>query len=167
MTTNSPRTSLLNVISEHQFARVLQNKLTGQKLLVASSCFKPGDVICQFSAGTTHRFPTYLTVQIGIKKHITLVPEFLQYINHSCDPTAFFDTTRMELVCLKTIRPGVEITFFYPSTEWEMAQPFSCNCGSPDCLKLINGASHLSPEILEKYMLTDFIQNKVNKQILI
>jgi hypothetical protein len=31
---------------------------------------------------------------------------------------------------------GQDITFFYPSTEWDMAQGFDCSCGakvSPGC----------------------------------
>ena len=162
MTTNSHLT-----LSENTIARVMENKSTGQKALFASTQFQPGDVICPFSAGKTLRNPTYLTVQVGIKKHITLVPEFLQYINHSCDPTAFFDTTRMELICLVALQPGDEITFFYPSTEWEMAQPFSCNCGSSQCLGEIKGASQLSSDILKKYKVTDFIRKEINRQILI
>ncbi len=163
---NSPATKQpAKVVSHHKFATVLLNKSTGQKSLRADTSFYPGDVICHFGAGITQAYPTYLTVQIAADKHITLSPEFLQYINHSCAPTAFFDTTSMELVCLKAMQPGDEITFFYPSTEWEMAQPFNCNCGKPECLQLINGASHLSREVLDRYRLTDFIRKMIKKQV--
>ena len=165
--TNSKYSSSLKLISDHNFAKVFENKVTGQKCLRSTTHYQPGDIISPFSAGKILRNPTYLTVQTGTKKHITLIPEFLQYINHSCDPTAFFDTTRMELISLVEIKPGDEITFFYPSTEWEMAQPFSCHCGSSQCLNLINGASQLSPEILEKYVLTDFIRKEIKRRILI
>jgi hypothetical protein len=63
------------------------------------------------------------------------------------------------------LEPGDEFTFFYPSTEWEMAQPFICNCGSEACLQLINGASHLSVETLSKYKLTDFIRQQVKQKL--
>jgi hypothetical protein len=159
--TTSGRKKDTKVVSSHIFAKVLLNKTTGQKSLHAVTHFYPGDVICRFSAGITQPFATYLTVQIGVDKHITLVPEFLQYTNHSCAPTVFFDTTTMELVCLEALQPGDELTFFYPSTEWEMVQPFICNCGKPECLQLINGASHLSGDVLEKYRLTDFIRQMI------
>lgn len=159
--TPTRRKQAVKVVSNHLIAKVLQNKASGQKALHAAIHFYPGDVICKFSAGTIEPYPTYLTVQIDTLKHITLVPEFLQYINHSCDPTVFFNTTSMELVCIKAVVPGDELTFFYPSTEWEMAQPFICNCGTPDCLQIINGAAHLSIETLEKYRLTDFIQKMI------
>jgi hypothetical protein len=153
------------VISTHIFAEVLLNKETNQKALFAAVHFSPGDVICIFSAATTQNFATYLTVQTGADRHITLMPEFLQYINHSCTPTVFFNTTTMQLVCLQAMQPGDEFTFFYPSTEWEMAQPFVCNCGSAACLQLINGASHLSVETLSKYKLTDFIRQQVRQKL--
>src|SRR4249920_2815349 len=89
--------SAVKVISNHDFAKVILNKSSGQKSLLASRHFLPGDMISHFHAGITQSFATYLTVQIGDDKHITLQPEFLQYINHSCDPTVFFDTTKMEL----------------------------------------------------------------------
>ncbi|MCJ1477547.1 hypothetical protein MMC13_006219 [Lambiella insularis] len=38
---------------------------------------------------------------------------------------------------------GEELTFFYPSTEWEMAQPFDCRCGAKTCAKRISGASEM------------------------
>jgi hypothetical protein len=155
--------SALKLISNHIFAKVMLNKSTGQKALHAATSFYPGQVICDFSAGTISASPTYLTVQTGVDKHITLMPEFLQYINHSCAPTVFFDTTRMELICLKAMQPGDEFTFFYPSTEWEMVQPFDCNCGSPECLHIINGASHLPKDTLKKYKLTDFIRQMTKR----
>ena len=167
MITNSDHSSPVNVISDHHFVHVLKNKLTGQKSLHAASHFQPGQVICRFSAGKILGNPTYLTLQTGIKRHITLIPEFLQYTNHSCDPTAFFNTTSMEFICLSPLQPGDELTFFYPSTEWDMAQPFSCHCGSPECLHVISGAAHLSPDILEKYALNEFIRQEIKRRILI
>lgn len=142
-------------------ATVYHNPSTGQQSLLAAKQFSPGDVISSFSAGTTQPNADRYTVQIGEDQHITLLPEMLQYINHSCSPNAFFDTTRMVLTCLRELQPGDEITFFYPSTEWKMAEPFTCHCGSAECLNVIDGASSLPPEILEKYKLTDFIEGMV------
>jgi len=165
MITTSITNPPTEVISNHIFANVLLNTETNQRSLSAAVSFEPGDVISKFSAATTQSFATYLTVQTGTGTHITLMPEFLQYINHSCAPNVFFDTTTMQLVCIKKIQPGEEFTFFYPSTEWEMAQPFVCNCGSDGCLQLINGASHLSVETLSKYKLTDFIRQQVRQKL--
>jgi hypothetical protein len=153
------------VISKHIFADVVLNNDTNQKSLFAAVAFQPGDVITKFSADKIQKYATYLTVQTDTNRHITLQPDFLQYINHSCSPNTFFNTSSMELVCLQPIQPGDEFTFFYPSTEWKMAQPFVCNCGTAACIQLINGASHLSVETLSKYKLTDFIRQQVRQKL--
>ena len=154
----------LNVLSQHVVAEVMQNPISGQKSLHSLQYFQPGDVINPFKAKETHSTPSYLTVQVDTNKHIMLDPVFLQYINHSCDPNVFFDTTSMFVIALKEIRPGDELTFFYPSTEWHMAQPFACNCGTDRCMGQIRGASHIPEEILSKYRLTDFIQQQLHER---
>lgn len=154
---NAPK----EIIFKAPFAVVLRNTVSGQQQLSATRSFRAGEVISPFFAGFVSNIPNYLTVQISENKHITLQPEFLQYINHSCDPNAFFDTSAMQLVSLKDIAENEEFTFFYPSTEWEMDQPFVCQCGSPKCLQLIQGASFLSTKVLQQYRLTQFIEEKL------
>ena len=151
-------------ISNHVFAERRQKLSNEQNALFAQQSFQPGEVIADFSAGTIAAEPTYLTVQVGIGKHITLQPEFLQYINHSCDPNVFFNTTTMQLVALKKIENEQEMTFFYPSTEWRMTQSFDCYCGSPKCIGKIRGASFLSAELQSQYRFTDFIQQQLVKK---
>ena len=153
-----------SVNQKNTFARVCLNEFTGQKSLYATRNFSRGEVISPFHAGTTQPYLDRFTVQIEEGTHITLLPEMLQYINHSCAPNAFFDTTLMLLTCLRDIQEGDEITFFYPGTEWEMAEPFDCNCGNPSCLKIINGASSLPFNILKEYKLTDFISRMVKRK---
>jgi SET domain len=151
-------------ISDHNFAVVQQNLTTHQKALFAQQSFQPGEMIAEFFAGTIGAEPTYLTVQVDVGKHITLQPEFLQYINHSCAPNVFFDTSAMQLVALREIQEGEEMTFFYPSTEWEMIQPFNCYCGSVNCLGRIQGAAYLRKNVRKQYRLTDFIQQQLAKR---
>lgn len=157
-------TSAYQMISKHGFADIMQNSGTGEKSLHASAFFDAGDVICGFASDRVLDTATYLTVQTGINTHITLDPEFLQYINHSCRPNVFFDTTAMQLVALAGIQPGDELMFFYPSTEWSMVQPFDCFCGTTQCLHRIQGASYLSDEEAMQYRLTDFILEKLQNR---
>ena len=138
-------------------AEVWQNAETGEHSLHAAQSFTPNQVICSFAAATTLSHPTYLTVQTALHTHITLSPFYLQYVNHSCAPNVFFDTARMEFIALTAIQPGDELVFFYPSTEWDMQQPFTCHCGARNCLKGIKGAVHLSPAQLKKYRLSNFV----------
>jgi hypothetical protein len=161
----SNTSTALEIISRHHIADVWLNPATDHRSLHAAIAFETGELIVRFAALTIQDFATYLTIQTGIDTHITLQPEFLQYINHSCNPNVFFDTNSMELIALKSILPGDELCFFYPSTEWEMAQPFLCRCASPDCLQLINGAAHLSRETLNKYRLTSFIITQLNQKL--
>ncbi|MEO7924366.1 MAG: SET domain-containing protein-lysine N-methyltransferase [Chitinophagaceae bacterium] len=157
-------TPAYRTISNHIIAEMRQKLSNNQNALFVLRSYRPGEAIADFSAGTISAEPTYLTVQVGIARHITLQPEFLQYINHSCNPNVFFDTSSMRLVALKELRPEDELTFFYPSTEWKMEQPFNCYCGYPGCLGQIKGAAYLSKNAREKYRLTDFIQQQLAKR---
>ena len=152
----------LTKIFHYGFATLYQNNITGEKSLHTTVPHKKGKVFSTFEAAETLTVPSKYTVQVQDEVHIILQPEFLQYINHSCDPTIFFDTTRMEISCLKNISSGDELTFFYPSTEFEMASPFNCFCGSNNCLHKIQGASFLSQEVILRYKFSDFIMQKLN-----
>lgn len=157
-------TPAYRIISNHGIAEMRQKISNEQNALFALQSFQPGEVIAEFWAGTIAAEPTYLTVQVDTGKHITLQPEFLQYINHSCDPNVFFDTSLMQLVALKELRAGDEMTFFYPSTEWKMTQSFNCYCGSSNCLGDIRGAFYLSDDVIKQYRFTDFIQQQLAKR---
>ncbi len=155
-------TPAYRTISNHEIAEVRRKTANDQNALFSLCHYQPGDMIADFSAGTIAAEPTYLTVQVGHGKHITLQPDFLQYINHGCDPNVFFDTTAMQLVALKEIKPGTELLFFYPSTEWKMTQSFDCYCGSPACLGQIQGAAFLSHDAINHYRFTDFIRRELS-----
>ena len=152
------------IVSNHLIAEVRQKISNNQNALFALRAYHPGELIAHFSAGTISAEPTYLTVQVGVDKHITLQPAFLQYINHGCEPNVFFNTSTLELIALKEISAEEEMTFFYPSTEWKMTQPFKCYCGSTSCIGEIKGAAYLSAEQQEKYQLTEFIQQQLAKR---
>lgn len=154
-----------SIVSNHGFADVLYSQALGQKSLFATKAFAANEVLAQFLGRETLSAPTYLTVQVAENKHILLDPTFLQYINHSCEPNVFFDTTTMELIALTDIQSGEELKFFYPSTEWEMTQSFVCHCQTASCLHDIKGAAHLPVHILEKYRLTDFIRQQIHVKV--
>lgn len=154
----------LHIINAHDVATVEENVTTGQRLLRAAKAFRKGEVITLFAAEEIFFSPNYLTVQKSDGEHISLSPSFLQYVNHSCAPTCFFDTTSMKFLALEDIAEGDELTFFYPSTEWEMAQPFQCYCANSNCLGVIQGAAFLPEEILLQYRLTEFISQKLRQQ---
>ncbi len=129
------------------------------KAAYAAAQIKAGEVLFQFEPEEVLDHATRYTVQISKTEHIVLKPQFLQYVNHSCAPNVFFDTTKMELVALQDIEMGEELAFFYPSTEWEMTEPFDCKCRSEQCLKKISGAAALDKATLQKYRLSAYIMD--------
>ncbi len=137
---------------------------TGSKSLHAMVEFIPGQIISNFESKEVLDRPNYLTIQISDRQHLILDPEFLQYINHSCDPNIFFDTQKMALIALKDIEIGEELTFFYPSTEWSMARGFDCMCQRENCLGRIQGAAHLPLDVLSQYQLSEYIQQKLDSR---
>ena len=69
-------------------------------------------------------------------RHVELNSD-LVYLNHSCDPTVLIDAENFKVLAAKDLKQGTELAFFYPSTEWEMAQPFECWCGASQVRQLV------------------------------
>ncbi len=98
--------------------------------------------------------PSRHTVQIGAHAHLDMPPDLAldeqldryswRFLNHSCEPNAAL--SGLKLVAIRTIRPFAELTFDYATTEFEMAEPFACHCGSPHCIGIVRGYRHLDDE---------------------
>ncbi|KAM4065583.1 galactose-proton symport [Hirsutella rhossiliensis] len=107
---------------------------------------------------------TYATVQTGRDTHLLLNSD-LVYINHSCEPSLIFDMSRNVILAgPRGLETGDELTFFYPSTEWDMAQTFECHCDKPACLGTISGAKHLTSEQLKGVQLNDHIRELLDER---
>jgi hypothetical protein len=141
-------------------ASLHQDPASGHRSLHAAAPLHEGQVLCVFSAEDVLDYPTRFTLQIDEGKHILLHPEALWYTNHSCSPNIYFDTETMEVVCLRDVAPGEELAFFYPSTEWSMAEPFDCRCGAPGCLHRVSGAVDLPDDVLRRYRLTAYVRRR-------
>lgn len=118
------------------------NCKTKKDYLITTKPFKKGEVIAKIDASKTCE-KAWSSLQIGKDKHID-VGDTLLYMNHSCNPSTIIDTENLQLIANKDLSKGDIISFFYPSTEWEMSQPFECWCGSENCLKKIDGAKNLN-----------------------
>lgn len=104
--------------------------------------------------GRRVRRPDRYSVQIGPRTHLTapadLPPDVAvaeygwRYLNHSCEPNAC--VRGVELIALEDIAEGAEVTFDYNTTEWDMASPFACACGTPSCVGTVRGYRHLDEE---------------------
>lgn len=67
---------------------------------------------------------------------------FWRYLDHACEPTTMIRDR--EVIAVRDIAEGEGVTFHYCTTEWDMATPFACHCGSARCLGTIRGARHLT-----------------------
>ncbi len=124
--------------------------------LTTTQPYQRGQIICAIPAESLYDQPNQFTVQIGIDQHVEV--KELASMNHSCDPSTILDTTRMLVFATRDLTPGDELTFFYPSTEWEMSSPFICMCGAPSCIHVVAGARFLPLSTLANHFLNHHIR---------
>ena len=129
------------------------------RTLVTKQAYKKGDVICVMPSENIVDKPTRFTVQISKNKH-THVGK-LAALNHSCDPNVILDTEGMVMIARRDIEKGEELSFFYPSTEWEMQAPFICLCGATNCIHVVAGARFLPLSTLESHYLSKHVRETV------
>lgn len=96
--------------------------------------------------------PTKYSVQVSATLHLDqdcardefeLVRKyFWRYLDHACEPTTMIRDR--DVIAVRDIVTGEGVTFHYCTTEYDMATPFACLCGSPRCMGTIRGARHLT-----------------------
>ena len=118
--------------------------------VIATETIERGEIIFPL-AGNIVKQPSKYSIQINSAEHLLPYsnnPEdsssIWRFMNHSCDPNTSFDIEKMVLVAIKNINPNEEVRFNYNTTEYEMASPFLCKCGSKNCYKEIKGFNYLS-----------------------
>ncbi len=85
----------------------------------------------------------------------------LSYVNHSCEPNTWCEFRRLgkqELIALRQIRRGEEITYDYSlqavdSIDGRNPWTIRCRCGSKSCRKLIQGDFFRLPRRIQKEKL--------------
>ena len=107
---------------------------------------------------------TWPSVESPCGRHIDLNSD-LFYVNHSCSPALEYDVTRMEVRVSRyhDLKEGDVLSFFYPSTEWHMVQPFTCFCKEANCLGKISGSGQLPRAKLRGYWLNRHIVEKLRR----
>ena len=128
--------------------------------LITTDPYSAGQVIARIPDARRIPRPTYRSIQIAPNTHVEDIGN-LCYLNHSCRPNCSIDTTTLSLVAECDIVAGEELTYFYPSTEWDMDRPFVCLCGAPECVGIVSGAKDLPPEALRRYTLAPHIRRLV------
>ena len=71
------------------------------------------------------------------------------YLNHSCDPNL---GVRGEIlfVAMRDIHPGEELTHDWAMTD-DDDYSIECNCGAPDCRKILTGKDWRRPDLQRRY----------------
>lgn len=146
--------SITPQLDDSQSLLVRKNALAYGSALYARRAYQPGEVIARFDDAQDAP-QSYLTVQVAPERHVLL--DMLGNLNHSCRPNLAIDADARTVTACRAILPGDMLTFFYPSTEWNMARPFSCQCGEPECVGYIAGARYLSTDTLSRYRVSPHI----------
>lgn len=125
--------------------------------LITKQAYKKGEMICEIPTEKVFDKANRYTVQIARDRHTEVGK--LSALNHSCDPNVILDTEHLQMVASRDIEKGEELSFFYPSTEWEMDAPFICLCGASNCIHVVAGARFLPLSTLENHYLNRHIRD--------
>ena len=98
---------------------IANSKLVDGKGVILRKSVKKGEIVFVLS-GRIFNQPTRESIHIGNNKHI--YDEYGIFINHSFDPSVRIEN--INVIALKDLHDGDEITFNYNETEINMANTF-------------------------------------------
>ena len=149
----------------NQLAKVVHGNGDFSSKLVSLVDREPGVVLTKIEGLSPTSERSYSSVQVNEDGDIELNSD-LVYTNHSCDPNVNFDMDKLEVRIVedRLLKKGDDLTFFYPSTEWDMQQPFDCHCGSERCLGIVRGAKYMDEAKLREYWLNPHIERLLAKR---
>lgn len=86
------------------------------------------------------------------------------YVNHSCEPNGGM-RGQIELVAMRDISVGEEITFDYAMSDGSDYDEFTCECGAPNCRGVVRGTDWRNPALWEKYAgyFSPYLQKRIDK----
>jgi hypothetical protein len=126
-------------------------RTAGDYRLVAAREISAGERLFRIEGDLTHH-PSRYSVQVGYRLHIDVKGDhtaeeifdryFWRFMNHSCEANA--QIRELDVIATRNIGPWEPVTFNYNSTEWEMAEPFTCHCGGGHCLGQVQGYRFLT-----------------------
>ena len=89
---------------------------------------------------------------VGLRKSTWLEVEAPAiYLNHSCNPNAGIRGSR-QLIALKKIKVGEEVTFDYSTTEDDRLWHMKCTCGAKNCRKVVRSIQFLPVNYFRRYL---------------
>jgi uncharacterized protein len=86
------------------------------------------------------------------------------YFNHSCNPNVGM-SGQMVLLAMRDIAPDEEICFDYAMTDGSDYDEFECECGAPNCRKIVRGTDWQNPELWERYRgyFIPYLQRRIDQ----
>ena len=133
----------------------------GREFLKKELLFKFEGKLCDASTGT------FSSNSLQISKNYFIEPHPHnpgRYINHSCDPNSGIKN-RNNIVAMKTIRSGEEITLDYAIAIYNDKSPgFWRECGATNCRGFISGPTNrkILPALISKCgeFIPEYMRNK-------
>jgi SET domain-containing protein len=85
------------------------------------------------------------------------------YSNHSCDPNVGV-RGQIVFVAMRDIGPGEELTHDWATTDDDDYE-LECNCGSPDCRRVLTGQDWRRVDLQEKYRgyFSSYLAGKIER----
>lgn len=126
--------------------------------LVVARAFRANESVHAFRARVGADKSKY-SVQVGRDAHTTGEDGGAYiYMNHSCTPSCRLELlsatdgagaapreVEVGIVAARDLQPGEAVTFDYNTTEWRMAEPFTCGCATArPCV--VGGASAMGAD---------------------
>lgn len=142
------------------------------KGLFARKIIKKGSPLFHFNGqigDDAHTNPKAL--QIDEDKFLESTAKFDDFLNHSCEPNCYIDWQRLNLIALKDIQEGEELTYNYCTSDWDDVNlikdcSFKCKCGSKNCIGEVKGFRYLSmkqKKEIQKF-ISPFLRNKFKQE---
>jgi hypothetical protein len=116
-----------------------------QRTLVAADAARAGSEIYRVPRRPefVRAAPDMHTLQVSTDEHLDFAAALpaASLTHHDCDPNGDLHVTSDAVVftARRDIAPGEILSFDYNTTEWRMAAPFACRCGSAGCVGTVGG----------------------------
>lgn len=124
-----------------------------------------GEVVTQKTFETLPERLRRLSIQVEEALFLVALNEGpSDYVNHSCEPNGGL-SGQIELVALRDIAVGEEITFDYAMSDGSDYDEFECECGAPACRGTVRGTDWRNPALWEKYAghFSPYLQRRIDK----
>ena len=138
---------------------VVESIYAGELLVIWGGFVMPKDEFMQLDEHAR-------SISIQIEEGVFLAPiqpEKADYINHCCNPNGGLRGAN-NLVAMRDIAVGEEVTFDYAMSDSAPYDQFECGCGASNCRGKVTGNDWQLPELWGRYAgyFSPYIQAKID-----